>query len=503
MAIDLTHLLTHPPPLLATSLLLTTLLLLLLRAHLHARKTSHIPGIRYGRLPLLGSWIGAYHFLRDPEGTLREGHSQYPTGCFKVATLTSEAIIVSSPEKFTEYLAAPDSVLNGQDAINAGIQFKWTMGPGVYHRPYHIPLVRGKLTQSVNKFLPDMQEEVQALLSARVGEPKGWEEVGIHAMIVDMIAKVGNLALGGTPLAHNQEYIDAAIQYTLDLMLSAEFLRPLPVWAKEMVVGVTPAYRSKKRCERMVGGYIEERLRATDGGKVETQDMLQWLIDSAPAEERTMVQLNERLLGLQVAAIHTTTMTLTAAIYSLCAEPDKYLEPLRTEIKHHCSDGHFTKETLDSFAKLDSFLRECSRTGPIGTLASGRYARTDFQFKDGTLIPRGYIVYGNIPVLHKILSEEDAQFDGFRSSRLAEEGGSGKKQPQFVSTGADYLNFGHGRHACPGRFFASAEVKLILASLILRYDMALIPGTKPMRLYVGMTKIPETKLKIRMKAVTS
>ena len=71
--------------------------------------------------------------MRDPEGTLREGHKKYPN-CFKVATLTGEYIIVNDTERFAEYLAAPDSVLNVQDAINVGIQFQWTMGEGVYHR---------------------------------------------------------------------------------------------------------------------------------------------------------------------------------------------------------------------------------------------------------------------------------------------------------------------------------------------------------------------------------
>ncbi len=56
------------------------------------------------------------------------------------------------------------------------------------------------------------------------------------------------------------------------------------------------------------------------------------------------------------------------------------------------------------------------------------------------------MVFGNTPVLHRIASEEEARFDGFRSSRLAAEG-EGKKQPQLVSTGGDNLNFGHGRHA--------------------------------------------------------
>ncbi|KAK0277736.1 hypothetical protein LTR35_009572 [Friedmanniomyces endolithicus] len=500
MALDLGPLVTHPPLLLAASVLLSPLIHL--RACLRSRRTSHIPGIRYGALPLLGPWIGAYHFLRDPEAVLREGHAQHPTGCFKVATLTDEIIIASGQEKFLEYIAAPDSVLNGIDAINSAIQFEWTMGAGVYHRPYHIALVRGKLTQGVGKFLPDMQVEVDRLLREKIGEPQGWEEVDIHEAMINMIATTVNMALGGTRLAHDQAYIKEAIQYTFDMMFSAELVRSLPAWAKELAMPFTPVYRNKKRCEKMIGEYIEERLRATESGKVDTEDILQWLIDAAPAEERTMVQLNERLLSFQVAAIHTTTVTLTNAIYTLCAQPELYLDPLRAEIRQHCKDGKFTKETLDRLTKVDSFLRECGRTGPIGTVASGRYARSDFHFKDGTLIPQGCMVFGNTPVLHRIVSEEEARFDGFRSSRLAE-GGEGTKQPQLVSTGGDNLNFGHGRHACPGRFFAAAEVKLILTKLILRYDMELIPGTKPMRMYIGTTKIPETKLKIRMRAATS
>lgn len=33
------------------------------------------------------------------------------------------------------------------------------------------------------------------------------------------------------------------------------------------------------------------------------------------------------------------------------------------------------------------------------------------------------------------------------------------------------MTFGHGRYACPGRFFASNESKIILATLLLKYDI--------------------------------
>jgi cytochrome P450 len=41
---------------------------------------------------------------------------------------------------------------------------------------------------------------------------------------------------------------------------------------------------------------------------------------------------------------------------------------------------------------------------------------------------------------------------------------------QLVATSVDNLTFGHGSHACPGRFFAANELKLALCHLLLKYD---------------------------------
>jgi hypothetical protein len=43
-------------------------------------------------------------------------------------------------------------------------------------------------------------------------------------------------------------------------------------------------------------------------------------------------------------------------------------------------------------------------------------------------------------------------------------------------TSPDNINFGHGRHACPGRFFAAGMVKIILMEILRRYDVALGPN---------------------------
>lgn len=50
---------------------------------------------------------------------------------------------------------------------------------------------------------------------------------------------------------------------------------------------------------------------------------------------------------------------------------------------------------------------------------------------------------------------------------------------QLVATTAEHLGFGHGIHACPGRFFAANEVKIALVFALLNYDWKLPEGVKP------------------------
>lgn len=91
-------------------------------------------------------------------------------------------------------------------------------------------------------------------------------------------------------------------------------------------------------------------------------------------------------------------------------------------------------------------------------------------------------------------------FDPFRFSKLREIPGNELKY-QHTSTGMDNINFGHGIWACPGRFFANAEIKVILAHLLLRYDIKLKPGTqKPGQVHYGLAILPDASAEILFKA---
>lgn len=94
---------------------------------------------------------------------------------------------------------------------------------------------------------------------------------------------------------------------------------------------------------------------------------------------------------------------------------------------------------------------------------------------DGTYLPAGTNI--EVPA-HTIQMDPSVypnpdKFDGFRFYNMRQSSAEEANRNQFVSVSMDSLNFGYGKHACPGRFFASNELKVILANVLLRYDIAL------------------------------
>ena len=120
----------------------------------------------------------------------------------------------------------------------------------------------------------------------------------------------------------------------------------------------------------------------------------------------------------------------------------------------------------------------------------------DFTFSDGTVVPKGSFVL--VP-MHAMYTDNDIfpnaeKFDAFRFSRLRDIKGQ-EKRHQFVTTSTTHINFGHGKHACPGRFFASHEIKLLLAYTLLNYDVKLA-GPKPKATWYDRSRRPDQKAKV-------
>jgi ent-kaurene oxidase len=73
---------------------------------------------------------------------------------------------------------------------------------------------------------------------------------------------------------------------------------------------------------------------------------------------------------------------------------------------------------------------------------------------------------------------EPEKFDGWRfynmKQDITDKGTAGKLA--FSSSNHESMTFGYGRHACPGRWFAGNEIKMIMAYLLENYEFRFPDG---------------------------
>lgn len=97
-------------------------------------------------------------------------------------------------------------------------------------------------------------------------------------------------------------------------------------------------------------------------------------------------------------------------------------------------------------------------------------------------------------------------FDGLRFHKLRKQAdGSAevgaKVRHQFVATSKTQVQFGLGRHACPGRWFAAHVIKMVVAAVLLGYDLKFRDGEdRPSTFLFQTTNMPHPKTRIMVKA---
>lgn len=136
-----------------------------------------------------------------------------------------------------------------------------------------------------------------------------------------------------------------------------------------------------------------------------------------------------------------------------------------------------------------------------------RYMKKSVTLKSGLHLPEGYMIetpHGMV-VSDPTLYPSPETFDAHRFVRLRSDAETpdpiqyrNREQYQFVSVTKENMSFGYGAHACPGRFFAANEIKLILARMLLRYDLRLPDGVTDMwpRLVTGSSSQPNPMVQI-------
>lgn len=276
------------------------------------------------------------------------------------------------------------------------------------------------------------------------------------------------------------------------VFVSLVFLRLLPLWMHGMVNWFMPSsYRGTayiRRAKKLLVPEIlrrrEELRKGVEAGKQDKseQNLLSWMMEIATPAESDPASLAHLEVVMSLASIHTSQMNAVHVLYDLLAHPE-YLEPIREEIREVVKeDGPWMaweKSAFSKLRKLDSFMRESQRCNPPTLLSMHRVLLEEAQLSNGTVLPKGAHISMAVNAIQndpEVTSDPDV-FDGFRYYKLRQREGEAHLH-QFATTESRILNFGHGPNSCPGRFFASLEIKIILVRLLMDFEFKLKDGNK-------------------------
>lgn len=219
-----------------------------------------------------------------------------------------------------------------------------------------------------------------------------------------------------------------------------------------------------QQIDQLIYALIAER-RAESGEN--RQDILSLLISARYDDGQPMsdVELRDELMTILVAGHETTASALTWAFYWLDQLPevrDKLLQELATL---------GVNPEPSNIARLPYLTAVCQETLRIYPIVIGGFLRTATAPIEimGYQLPKGTFVVPSIYLAHH-REAVYPQPQQFKPERFLER--------QFSPY--EYLPFGGGNRRCIGLAFAQYEMKIVLATILLQYQLSLV-NKRPVR----------------------
>lgn len=400
-----------------------------------------------------------------------------------------------------------------------------------HHTPwtYHLP----RLTPAPGRLNPRLSAQVENTINSELPPCDDWTPLTIFPILLRVVAIVSGDIFVGPDYCRHDVYLASAIDFTNDITAGAAQIKRWPKFMRSLVVklklapAVTRGQEHRRRMREFLAPMVARRRALMREGEPVPDDLLQWMVEKTAEHGITDVgHLTDMQLLLTLAAIHTTTLAATAMLYDLAVRPE-VVRDIRKEIASVLeeTDGVMTSQALFNMKLLDSFMRESQRFSPpfVGRSTSKtsqatlmnyadrltstdsfrRYVYKPITLKDGTHIPAGtYIETPSLAVLHDPAHYPDPEtFNPYRFYDLRTRvddtpdpnGFRTRESYQFVSVTKENTSFGFGKHACPGRFFAANEIKLIMARVLLQFDVRFPAGVKERypNFYAGSVSGPD------------
>ncbi|OQD97274.1 hypothetical protein PENVUL_c084G06669 [Penicillium vulpinum] len=362
-----------------------------------------------------------------------------------------------------------------------------------------------KLTHSLVSLIEPLSEEAEDSLQRIWTDSHEWHEVPLRNSLLAIISQQSSRVFLGKEFCRDPMWLKINTDITVLAFRAVQELRVYPNILRPVVGWFLPAcqvLRSEVRKARKIIEPIVQKRRDYRAACLRKHtkpkqflDTIEWAEECAgtQAYDPTVTQLT-----IALSAMHNTSDFLTQLIFDLCERPS-LIEDLRQEIISVRKKYPWGKATIHNLKLMDSVMKESQRLKPTGLVNMRRRAEHSVELADGLMIRKGDLVMiSSANQRNPAIYPDPDQFDGYRFYNMRQTPNS-KNFSHFVSTNINHIGFGHGKHACPGRFFAAAETKVALCHILLKYDLKLVAAEPPKILVIGSitSANPFAKIAIR------
>jgi cytochrome P450 len=234
----------------------------------------------------------------------------------------------------------------------------------------------------------------------------------------------------------------------------------------------------------IINGIIRERRNSSHP----REDLLGTLLQARDSEGRPMSgsQLRDEVMTLFLAGHETTAIALSWTCFLLAQNPEteaRVVEELRAAL----GDREATPEDLSRLRYTEMVLKEALRLYPA-VWGIGRRAIADCEI-GGYRISAGTNIF-----IFQWLTQRDPRFfpdpEKFDPERWREDPVRSGKIPRFA-----YFPFGGGPRVCLGASFAMIEATLLLATILQKVHLDLVPG-HPIETFASVTLRPKHGIRV-------
>jgi cytochrome P450 len=409
-------------------------------------------------MPILGWHVEAMRWSRDQIGYMTMLYRKYgvlsswgvspPIRVFAFAPEHNQRLL-SFPDLFHSQVARATRLPDNSAVVNLRSGLLNLNGPQhKQHRQLMSPAFHRK---QVETYRDDMVAITQKALAS-------WPVGAVRDMEQEMRRLVHSIAMKTVLNLENPEDVDGLTKLIARLFSSV----PLAMLFPFDLPG-TP-YRRLLRTSDKISAFLQEMIDQKRAQPLQHLDILAMLISARNEDGTAMTDTELIAEGYNVLCHEGSASALTWTLFLLAQHPDVQADVL-DELEKELAGQPPTVEQLNRLPLLEGVIKESMRLLPPVPFGR-RFAVEPCEFGPYEL-RKGTPVFFSHYITHR-LPEIYAHPQQFLPQRWE----------TLKTTQYEYLPFGAGTHNCVGGAFAMMEMKIVLAMLIQRVRLSVVPDTR-------------------------